>query len=129
MMISKTHNYIGLIAPGHGGATISLIDVATADTEGHKCSISKPLYGAENESETCVIIPAMYGGSGGFMGLLHSVAVRLLLSGLLFAGLCGAAFAAGPHDRTQFGHDISVGTDEEAAGVTCYKRGSRAHRG
>jgi len=52
-----------------------------------------------------------------------------LLSGLLFAGLCGAAFAAGPHDRTQFGHDISVGTDEEAAGVTCYKRGSRAHRG
>jgi len=42
------------------------------------------------------------------MGLLHSVAVRLLLSGLLLAGLCGAAFAAGPHDRTQFGHDISV---------------------
>ena len=64
------------------------------------------------------------------MGLLHSVAVRLLLSGLLFAGLCGAACAAGPHDRTQFGHDISVGTDEEVAEVTCYKaRASRAHRG
>ena len=63
------------------------------------------------------------------MGLLHSVAVRLLLSGLLFAGRCGAAFAGGPHDRTQLGHDTSVGADEEVAEVTCYKRASRAHRG
>jgi hypothetical protein len=51
---------------------------------------------------------------------LHSLAVRLSLSALLLAGLCGATFGAGPHDRTQFGHDISVGTDEEVAEVTCF---------
>jgi len=54
------------------------------------------------------------------MGFLHSMAVRLSLSALLFASLSGAAFGVGPRDRTQFGHDISVGTDEEVAEVTCF---------
>jgi hypothetical protein len=54
------------------------------------------------------------------MAFLHSLAVRLSLSGLVFAALSGAAFGAGPHDRTQFGHDISVGPDEEVTEVTCF---------
>jgi hypothetical protein len=54
------------------------------------------------------------------MGFLHSLAVRLSLSALVFASLCGAAFAAGPRERIQFGHDISVGADEEVAEVTCF---------
>jgi hypothetical protein len=54
------------------------------------------------------------------MDFLHSLAVRLSLSGLLLASLCGSAFAAGLHERTQFGHDISVGADEEVAEVTCF---------
>jgi hypothetical protein len=54
------------------------------------------------------------------MGLLHSLAVHLSLSGLLFASLCGAAFGAGPHKLTQFGHDVLVGADEEVAEVTCF---------
>jgi hypothetical protein len=51
---------------------------------------------------------------------LHSFAIRLSLSTLLFASLSGAAFGAGPRERTQFGHDISVGADEEVAEVTCF---------
>ena len=54
------------------------------------------------------------------MGFLHSLAVRLSLSALLFASLSGAAFGVGPRDRTQFGHDITVGADEEVAEVTCF---------
>jgi len=30
------------------------------------------------------------------------------------------AFAGGSHDRTQFGHDVMVGADEEATEVTCF---------
>jgi len=51
---------------------------------------------------------------------LHSFAVRLSLSALLFASLSGAAFGVGPRERTQFGHDISVGAGEEVAEVTCF---------
>lgn len=54
------------------------------------------------------------------MGFLHSLAVRLSLSGLVFAALSSLAFGAGPHDRTQFGHDIFVGPDEEVTEVTCF---------
>ena len=54
------------------------------------------------------------------MGFLHSLAVRLSLSALLFASLSGAAFGVSPHERTQFGHDISVGANEEVAEVTCF---------
>jgi hypothetical protein len=54
------------------------------------------------------------------MGFLSSLAGRLSLSTVLFAGLAGTAFGAGPHDRIQFGHDISVGADEEVAEVSCF---------
>ncbi|MGE5053240.1 MAG: hypothetical protein ACM3WP_03675 [Acidobacteriota bacterium] len=54
------------------------------------------------------------------MRFLLSLAVRLSLSALLFAGLSGAAFGTGPHERTQFGHDISVGADEDVSEVTCF---------
>jgi hypothetical protein len=54
------------------------------------------------------------------MAFLHSLSVRLSLSGLLFAALSSAAFGSGPHDRTQFGHDISIGPDEQVTEVTCF---------
>jgi hypothetical protein len=38
----------------------------------------------------------------------------------LIAVLATPAVAEGSHDRTQFGHDISVGSDEEVAEVTCF---------
>ena len=38
----------------------------------------------------------------------------------IFAILASSASAQGSHDRTQFGHDISVGSDEEVAEVTCF---------
>jgi len=34
--------------------------------------------------------------------------------------LSAVAFADGSHDRTQFGHDITIGTGEEATDVTCF---------
>jgi Polymer-forming cytoskeletal len=34
--------------------------------------------------------------------------------------LSSAAFADSTHDRTQFGHEISVGPDEEVGEVTCF---------
>lgn len=30
------------------------------------------------------------------------------------------AFAGGSHDRTQFGHDVTVGADEDVTEVTCF---------
>jgi len=40
---------------------------------------------------------------------------------LLFLGaLSGTAFADGARDRTQFGHNISIGPGEEASDVTCF---------
>jgi cytoskeletal protein CcmA (bactofilin family) len=40
---------------------------------------------------------------------------------LLFAGtLSRAAFADDSHDRTHFGHNISIGPGEEVADVTCF---------
>ena len=40
---------------------------------------------------------------------------------IIFAGaLSGAAFAASSTDRTQFGHNISVGPGEEVSEVTCF---------
>jgi Polymer-forming cytoskeletal len=54
------------------------------------------------------------------MGFLRSMAVRVLLGGLLFAALSASAFAVNPHDRTQFGHDIFVGPGEELTEVACF---------
>lgn len=44
---------------------------------------------------------------------------RFFLVGLLFS-VSVSAFADGPHDRTQFGHDITVGPGEEVSEVTCF---------
>lgn len=43
---------------------------------------------------------------------------RFLL--LLVIAISTAAFADGSHDRTQFGHDVSIGPGEEATEVTCF---------
>jgi hypothetical protein len=53
------------------------------------------------------------------MGFARSLLVRVSVCALFVAALCGAAFADGPHERAQFGHDIYVGPDEEVTEVTC----------
>jgi hypothetical protein len=47
-------------------------------------------------------------------------AVRLSLCGLMVVLFSAAALADSSHERTQFGHDISVGPGEEAGEVTCF---------
>jgi len=45
----------------------------------------------------------------------------LILACFLFGGAFSrAAFADGSHDRTQFGHNISIAPGEEVADVTCF---------
>jgi UDP-3-O-[3-hydroxymyristoyl] glucosamine N-acyltransferase len=39
---------------------------------------------------------------------------------LLLSAFGIPAFAEGSHDRTQFGHDVTVGSDEKVAEVTCF---------
>lgn len=51
---------------------------------------------------------------------MHRLILRLSILSLFLAGLCGISFADSPHDRTQFGHDISVGPGEEVTEVTCF---------
>jgi hypothetical protein len=46
--------------------------------------------------------------------------LRWLLRFLLFLALAMPALAEGSHDRTQFGHDIVVGSDQSATEVTCF---------
>lgn len=46
--------------------------------------------------------------------------LRWLILFSLVALLAAPAFAERSHDRTQFGHDITVGTAEEVAEVTCF---------
>lgn len=45
---------------------------------------------------------------------------RFFLTGAFLLSLSVAAFANGSQDRTQFGHDISVGPGEEVSEVTCF---------
>ena len=35
-------------------------------------------------------------------------------------GLSSAAWAESPHERTQFGHDINIGPNEESGELTCF---------
>ena len=51
------------------------------------------------------------------MGFLS---LRWLICFLFSAVLASSASAQGSHDRTQFGHDINVGSDETVAEVTCF---------
>lgn len=54
------------------------------------------------------------------MGFRPSLLIRLSLCGLLLAALSDIAYANDPHDRTQFGHDITIGLEEQATDVTCF---------
>ncbi len=48
-------------------------------------------------------------------------ALRLLALVLAFVlALATVAFADGSHDRTQFGHNITVGPDENVSEITCF---------
>jgi UDP-3-O-[3-hydroxymyristoyl] glucosamine N-acyltransferase len=39
---------------------------------------------------------------------------------LLVLALGASAFAGGSHDRTQFGHDVTIASDEQVSEVTCF---------
>ncbi len=54
------------------------------------------------------------------MGFARCLLVRISPCLVLLAALSGVARADDPHDRTQFGHDISVGPGEEVSEVTCF---------
>jgi hypothetical protein len=45
---------------------------------------------------------------------------RFFFTAVFLFSLSAAAFADGSHDRTQFGHDITVGPGEEVSEVTCF---------
>ncbi len=46
--------------------------------------------------------------------------VRWMCCLLLVSAFGIPALAEGSHDRTQFGHDVTVGSDEKVAEVTCF---------
>lgn len=43
-------------------------------------------------------------------------------------GLSFTAWADGPHERTQFGHDINIGPNEESGELTCFGCSVRVRR-
>src|ERR1700752_26275 len=45
---------------------------------------------------------------------------RLCVCFLFVAALSVTAWADAPHERTQFGHDIVIGPNEEVSEVTCF---------
>lgn len=47
-------------------------------------------------------------------------ALRVLIGLLIAQALCSAAFANNTHERTQFGHDITISAGEESGDVTCF---------
>lgn len=49
-----------------------------------------------------------------------SLSRRFMICLLAVAALCVPALADGSHDRTQFGHDIYVGPDEQVSEATCF---------
>lgn len=49
-----------------------------------------------------------------------NLAARTLVSVLLVLVLSGATLANTSHERTQFGHDITIGAGEESGEVTCF---------
>ena len=54
------------------------------------------------------------------MTLLRMPLVRLLIGLCFVVSLSCFAFADDAHDRTQFGHDITIGPGETVAEVTCF---------
>ena len=53
------------------------------------------------------------------MGSKTSTLLQLVIA-VVFVALSATCFADSPHDRTQFGHDITIGPGEEATDVTCF---------
>lgn len=51
---------------------------------------------------------------------MPSLSHRFVVCLLAVAAFCLPAFADGSHDRTQFGHDVFVGPDEQVSDVTCF---------
>ena len=45
---------------------------------------------------------------------------RFFLAGVFLLSVVASAFAENSHDRTQFGHNITVGPGEEVSQVTCF---------
>lgn len=53
--------------------------------------------------------------------------LRSALPILIVIAAAGFAVAEGSHERTQFGHDISIAADEQASDVTCFNCSVRVH--
>ena len=54
------------------------------------------------------------------MGFANCPPLRLTVGFLFVLILCAAAVAEASGDRTQFGHDITIGPNEAASDVTCF---------
>ncbi len=50
----------------------------------------------------------------------NSLCSRAVYRGLFLSVFSIAAFAGNSHDRTQFGHDITIGPNDEVTEVTCF---------
>jgi len=51
---------------------------------------------------------------------MRFLSLRFMMCLLGITAFCAPAFAENSHDRTQFGHDIVVGPDEQVSEVTCF---------
>ena len=54
------------------------------------------------------------------MGIYTRLLLRVALCSMGIALLSSRSFADGTHERTQFGHDITVGSQEEVGELTCF---------
>jgi len=60
------------------------------------------------------------GDPGGGMRFKVCLPLRMLAGTMFVAAFSACAFASGSPDRTQFGHNISIGPGEEVSDVTCF---------
>lgn len=58
---------------------------------------------------------------------MRFTSLRGLLPVLIVVAVAGSAVAERSHERTQFGHDISIAADEQASDVTCFSCSVRVH--
>lgn len=58
-------------------------------------------------------------------GSMRLSSTNLVLLLIVYGAISAFAFADGSHDRTQFGHEIVIGADENATDVTCFSCGVR----
>lgn len=97
-MIGKTNNYKELDGGKH--------------LEGEQTRISGLLW------DNSLIVGLSDASAEVLMEFLNS-RTRVFVMLLAVMVLCGAAFASPSRERTQFGHDVTIGVGEESGEVTC----------